>query len=266
MLESKMPNVLFVCSGNSERSPSAEKLFQNFDGKWQTKSAGTAPSPGRNPLTQALVDWADMILAMQPEHTQHIHAGFKCEIDKVNVLGIDDIYDYGDSDLVRELKRKVTPVLRSYWNPSSMGDTTAVEDLWYFAYGSNLDPAQLRKRIGVWNGTIKCILGKHRLVFNVYSPHWRGHTANILATGNPNDKVYGVKYRISKQQLDRLTEQYEHVDPRYVGEIKAFAYCFQVTLRGARPSPEYLDTLVRGLISHGYGNDVVDEIRKIAGN
>ena len=78
-------------------------------------------------------------------------------------------------------------------------------------------------------------------------------------------KVYGVKYRIAKQQLDRLTEQYEHVDPRCVGEIEAFAYSFQVTLPGERPSPEYLDTLIRGLIFHGYENDVVDEIRKIAG-
>jgi hypothetical protein len=37
------------------------------------------------------------------------------------------------------------------------------------------------------------------------------------------------------------------------------------SLPGERASPEYLDTLIRGFISHGYGNDAVDQIRKIAG-
>jgi protein-tyrosine-phosphatase len=36
--------VLFVCSGNSERSPTAEKYFRKWKGVWETKSAGIRPS------------------------------------------------------------------------------------------------------------------------------------------------------------------------------------------------------------------------------
>jgi len=63
------------------------------------------------------------------------------------------------------------------------------ELLWYFAYGSNLDPQQLGARIGKWRSSIKQVLLGYRLVFNVKSERWGGYTANILATGNLQDRV-----------------------------------------------------------------------------
>ena len=37
-----MTNVLFVCSGNRDRSPTAEQVFRDIPG-WDVKSAGTWP-------------------------------------------------------------------------------------------------------------------------------------------------------------------------------------------------------------------------------
>lgn len=137
------------------------------------------------------------------------------------------------------------------------------EELWYFAYGSNLDPQQLRGRIGEWRNSIKYALSGYRLVFNVKSQRWGGYAANILETGNPRDKVCGVKYRISKQQLEKLT-QCEGVEPTYLPEIEAYAYIFPTSRPRMKPPTDYVDTVIQGLAFHGYGDDVIAAIRKIA--
>ena len=85
----------------------------------------------------------------------------------------------------------------------------------------------------------------------------------MLASGSSQDKVYGVKYRITKQQLEKLTEC-EGIDPRYLQEIEAYSYIFRTTRPGSKPPSDYLDTMIRGLVFHGYGNDVIAEVRKIA--
>ena len=106
--------LLFVCSANSQRSPTAEHLFQNWKGKWRTKSAGTMPEAGRNPLTQELVDWADLILVMEPHHSVILQSGFITNPDRIKVLHIPDIYVRNDPELIRELKRRVIPILESW--------------------------------------------------------------------------------------------------------------------------------------------------------
>lgn len=106
-----MKKVLFVCTGNFQRSPTGESLFQNWKGKVQTKSAGTDPVPGGTPLSQELVDWADLILCMEPEHAAYVKEYFKCDPAKLKVLNIADRYYRGDPELIRELERKVTPLL-----------------------------------------------------------------------------------------------------------------------------------------------------------
>ncbi len=103
--------VLFVCTGNLQRSPTAEDHFRNWKGMWETRSAGTEPVNGGIPLTQGLVDWADLVLCMESEHAAYIRANFKCASDKLKVLNISDRYIRHDPELVRELERKVIPLL-----------------------------------------------------------------------------------------------------------------------------------------------------------
>jgi predicted protein tyrosine phosphatase len=112
-----MPKVLFVCTANLQRSPTAQDLFQNWNGVWQAESAGTIPFPGRNPLTQQQVDWADLIIVMEPHHAEHILTHFKTNPDKIRVLNIADRYFRNDSELIQELKKKVIPILET-WKPN----------------------------------------------------------------------------------------------------------------------------------------------------
>ena len=103
--------VLFVCTGNLQRSPTAEGHFRNWKGVWETKSAGTEPVGGGIPVTQELIDWADVVICMGLEHTEYVKAYFKCAPGKMKVLNIADRYFRDDPDLIRELERKVMPLL-----------------------------------------------------------------------------------------------------------------------------------------------------------
>jgi predicted protein tyrosine phosphatase len=108
-----LSRVLFVCSANLDRSPTAERLFQNWMARWETKSAGAMLSLARNPLTQELIDWADLVLVMEPVHAEFIQVHFKCNPGKVRVLNIADVYVRDDPELVHELEVKVPPLLEA---------------------------------------------------------------------------------------------------------------------------------------------------------
>ncbi|MGA2791633.1 MAG: phosphotyrosine protein phosphatase [Candidatus Bathyarchaeia archaeon] len=104
-------NVLFICTANLQRSPTAESLFQNWGGSLETKSAGINPVSGGTLLTQELVDWADLILAMEAVHAYYVTAHFKCDSSKIRVLGIRDQYYRDDPELIQELKEKIAPII-----------------------------------------------------------------------------------------------------------------------------------------------------------
>jgi len=97
--------VLFVCTGNMERSPTAEELFRNEDGL-EVKSAGIAPS-APNFLTEDLVAWADKIFAMEEVHREYIARKCPWAVHKVIVLGIPDVYFRNDPELKRLLRERV---------------------------------------------------------------------------------------------------------------------------------------------------------------
>ncbi len=107
-------NVLFICTANLQRSPTAENLFRNWRGRWETKSAGIMPEPEGTLLTQELIDWADLILVMEPVHAHFVNAHFKCDPNKVMVLNIADRYFRDDPELIRELNEKVGAILGSH--------------------------------------------------------------------------------------------------------------------------------------------------------
>jgi predicted protein tyrosine phosphatase len=114
----RKPKVLFVCSANLQRSPTAEQVFGNLSDEWQTKSAGILPSSGRNSVSQKLIDWADLILVMEAEHAEHIQTNYNSNPDKIKVLNIPDVYVRNDPELIQELKKKVLPILGN-WDPRS---------------------------------------------------------------------------------------------------------------------------------------------------
>lgn len=109
---SAVKKVLFVCSANLDRSPTAEELFNRWNG-WEAKSAGVNPALGRRPLTQDLIDWASAIFVMEQSHADYVRTHFACGNRKIRVLDISNRFLNGDPDLIKELKSKVTPLLQS---------------------------------------------------------------------------------------------------------------------------------------------------------
>lgn len=109
-----MRKVLFVCTANVSRSPTAENLFQGWEGVWDAKSAGIMPDPRGKLLTQELVDWADLIIVMEPTHSEFITSHFHCSLDKIRILNVADRYTRDDPELVNVLRKKVPPILQEY--------------------------------------------------------------------------------------------------------------------------------------------------------
>lgn len=109
-----MKKVLFVCTANIQRSPTAENLFQGWKGIWEAKSAGITPEPDGKRLTQELLDWADIVIVMETMHGRYIRTHFRCAKGKVHVLNIADRYYRDDPELKRELLEKVPSVLEHY--------------------------------------------------------------------------------------------------------------------------------------------------------
>jgi len=105
-----MKKVLFVCSQNRLRSPTAEQVFSTrID--IEVASAGTNKDAG-TPLTAEMVAWADVIFVMEKEHRNKLQRRFKKELRaRLICLDIPDDYDFMDPVLVRLLENKVSRFL-----------------------------------------------------------------------------------------------------------------------------------------------------------
>lgn len=106
-----MKNVLFVCSQNRLRSPTAEQVFASHP-RFNVASAGTS-NDAENPLTSELVQWADFIFVMEKAHRNKLQKRFKSELKSARVICLDipDEYEFMDEGLIRLLRAKVSRYL-----------------------------------------------------------------------------------------------------------------------------------------------------------
>ncbi len=104
-------HVLFVCSKNQWRSPTAEQLYRDRSGL-RVRSAGTSKRAHR-PVRRVDLQWADLVLAMEHKHIDRLRAAFRDELQgcEVRVLGIPDRHHFMDPELVREILAAVDPIL-----------------------------------------------------------------------------------------------------------------------------------------------------------
>lgn len=119
-------HVLFVCSRNRWRSPTAEQLFDGRDGL-VCLSAGLAHD-AETPLTIELVAWADRIFVMERVHRTKLLARFGSALRgrPIVCLDVPDRYRFMDPALVRLLERKVGAHLRVRVRPMPLdAGTTA---------------------------------------------------------------------------------------------------------------------------------------------
>ncbi|QMW00964.1 low molecular weight protein tyrosine phosphatase family protein [Spirosoma foliorum] len=105
-------NILFVCSRNQWRSPTAETLYKNHQNH-QVRSAGTSSS-ARIKVTAKLIQWADLIFVMEKRHKQRLLERFSVEIEdrQIIVLDIPDHYLFMDPELIDILQQSVSPYLK----------------------------------------------------------------------------------------------------------------------------------------------------------
>ena len=108
-----MTNILFICSRTIWRSPTAEAIFKNWQGI-NVRSAGTEPS-AKTKVNKKLLDWADLIFAMEKKHKLRLVEKFPEETTgkKIIVLDIPDEYQFMDEELVESIKTSVSPYLDS---------------------------------------------------------------------------------------------------------------------------------------------------------
>lgn len=99
-------NILFICSGNKLRSPTAEKVFKSDS--INTKSAGTSKK-AKNVVDSKDIKWADTIYVMEEKHKQRLMAYFpdSVKFKEIIVLNIPDDYKYMDKKLISILKEKI---------------------------------------------------------------------------------------------------------------------------------------------------------------
>jgi cation transport regulator ChaC len=137
-----------------------------------------------------------------------------------------------------------------------------VRDLvWYFAYGSNLDPGTFegRRRMRPL-GSRRASLAGWRLVFDL--PVGPGERAVANLAPDPAARVHGVAWRIGERDAWRLDRTegvhlgyYRRLDVQLSQDdgalLAAFTYVSPHGREGRKPSARYLDLILRGARHHG---------------
>ena len=103
--------MLFVCTANHDRSPTAEIMYQRYPGL-EAKSTGILKPEKK---IRECLSWAYVIVVMEDIHEAYIREHFAQELaDKpVFVLGIEDRFRYMEDDLTDLIEERMKAVLRS---------------------------------------------------------------------------------------------------------------------------------------------------------
>lgn len=106
-----MKRILFICSQNRLRSPTAEQVFSSR-ADIEVASAGLN-NDAESPVTPELLEWADIIFVMEKAHRNKLSKKFRSSLGgkRVICLGIPDEYEYMDPVLVKLLNVKVPQFL-----------------------------------------------------------------------------------------------------------------------------------------------------------
>jgi len=129
--------ILFICTGNSYRSPVAEALLKKFRGDLEVKSAGTNPAGmiasnakkflekenalknlkgAPEGIDQKNLEKYDLIIAMKQNHKNEILRRYPQMRDRIQVWNIDDPINLprgSDKEVFEEIKRKVLKLAES---------------------------------------------------------------------------------------------------------------------------------------------------------
>lgn len=102
-----MKNVLFLCSQNKLRSPTAETIYADSEG-FHVKSAGLNHDAAIS-ATPELIEWADFIFVMENTHRNRLQKRYRRYLNKQKIICLDipDDYEYMDDGLIRLLNQRL---------------------------------------------------------------------------------------------------------------------------------------------------------------
>ena len=144
----------------------------------------------------------------------------------------------------------------------------------YFAYGSNLNKRQMRRRCPESRAVSRAVLHGYRLCFPRGDSEWKGGVAGI----EPDESAHveGAVYEVSESDV-RSLDRYEAVaDGEYTRtlvsvmlpdgrEREALTYLATPQPGGSfTPSPRYLQTILEGAREHGLSAQWIDYLRRFA--
>ena len=100
-------NLLFVCTENKLRSATAEQVFSEYEGV-ESIGAGTNKDAATH-VSGDLVEWADIIFAMENTHKNKISKKFQPLLKNKRLICLDipDNYKFMDPVLIELLKKKL---------------------------------------------------------------------------------------------------------------------------------------------------------------
>lgn len=111
-MTTKVKKVLFVCSRNRLRSPTAEYVFCGR-ANLEVASAGLNKDADVR-LSSEMVEWADVIFVMEQTHRTKLAKWFKSHLKTTRLVCLDipDKYEYMQPELVELLEQKVGRLLK----------------------------------------------------------------------------------------------------------------------------------------------------------
>ena len=143
---------------------------------------------------------------------------------------------------------------------------------WYFAYGSNMNRAQMLSRAGQILEEQPARLENYELVFDKKA---RGGSATANIHPAPGRTVHGVLYKIPEaayRNLDRYEgapEHYRRIEVQVTNgagqRVAAQAYIATKVEKGLRPAAHYLQGILDGAREHGLPAEYIDQIKATAG-
>ena len=129
----------------------------------------------------------------------------------------------------------------------------------YFAYGSNMDVAQMQSRVPGATVLGTGFLSGHAFTFSGYSERWSGAVANVVKKAR--SRVFGVVYELPPfglAKLDRF-EGYPHAYQRKTatitltqgGKVGVVLYYKRDPRPLSPPNPRYVTLILAALRRHG---------------
>jgi gamma-glutamylcyclotransferase (GGCT)/AIG2-like uncharacterized protein YtfP len=149
------------------------------------------------------------------------------------------------------------------------------DDVWYFAYGSNLDPYRKEDRTGPIREAKRARLPNYRFAFNkIKSIEENTGYANVMPDGGA--EVCGIIFRCTEETLD-LMDRHEGAPKHYRRETvsvftddgdrcEAITYVAQDGKKrdGLKPTSDYLKHIVDGARHYDLPPEYISEIEKLA--